>query len=74
MNIESSANFLIGALLTGFGAIVITIAAVVINNIFSKYWKPVKWSVYHFGSGNPPPRFLDETEQELPKSVDKKTN
>ena len=43
MNIEQSASFLIGSLLTGLGAIVVTATIVIINNIVHKYWKNLGW-------------------------------
>jgi hypothetical protein len=43
MDIDTASNFLVGSILFGLGLTVLTIAIVVINNIFSKYWKPVKW-------------------------------
>ena len=42
MELESAAEFLVGSILIGLGAITLTIAAVTINNILAKYWKPVK--------------------------------
>ena len=42
MDMDQAAVFLAGSILTAMGFIVIAIGAVVINNILSKYWKPVK--------------------------------
>jgi hypothetical protein len=41
MNIEQASNFLIGSILVGVGFIVLVAAMVVINNILSRYWRPV---------------------------------
>jgi hypothetical protein len=43
MTVEQAGNFLIGSILAGMGFCVITIAILVINNLFHKYWKPVTW-------------------------------
>jgi hypothetical protein len=42
----AAANFVTGALLFSMGLIVIVGAILVINNLFSKYWKPVKVFTY----------------------------
>jgi len=43
MDMDNSATILAGSILTMMAFVVIVIGIVVINNIFSKYWKPVKW-------------------------------
>ena len=69
MNIEQAAMFLSSAILTGFGTICISIVILVVNNLFSKYWKPVVFSKYIFGGvfGSEPPRFVDTMEPTLEK-------
>lgn len=42
MTVESAATFLASTILVGAGAVLVCIVLVVINNIFSKFWKPVK--------------------------------
>ena len=42
MDMDQAAVFLAGSILTALGFIVVFIAVVIINNILSKYWKPVK--------------------------------
>jgi len=42
MDMDQAAVFLAGSILTALGFIVVFVAVVVINNILSKYWKPVK--------------------------------
>jgi hypothetical protein len=44
MDIDQAANFLAGSVLIGIGFIVICTVIIVINNLFSKYWKPIEWS------------------------------
>ncbi len=41
MDMDQSAIFLAGSILTILGFVVIAIGVIVINNIASKYWKPV---------------------------------
>lgn len=41
MDINQASTFLAGSILTGLGFVIIIIAAVAINNILHKYWKPV---------------------------------
>lgn len=41
MDIETAANFLVGSILFGLGIVLIAIVLVTINNLFSKFWKPV---------------------------------
>jgi len=42
MDMDTSATFLAGSILVMLGFIVILMGIVLINNIFHKYWKPVK--------------------------------
>jgi len=68
MDMDNAASILAGSILTGLAFIVFVIVIVVINNIFSKFWKPIKWVKYE--DRFPPARFV--TEEELAKSVEKK--
>jgi len=43
MDVDVAARVLAGSILSGLAFIVACITVVVINNIFSKYWKPIKW-------------------------------
>ena len=42
MDMDTSATFLAGSILVMLGFIVILMGIVLINNIFHKFWKPVK--------------------------------
>ena len=46
MDIDQAATFLVGSILMGAGCIVIASLILFLNNMFAKYWKPVKWSVF----------------------------
>lgn len=46
MDIDAAATFFVGSILMGLGVIIIAMVILLINNIFNKFWKPVKFSVY----------------------------
>ncbi len=46
MTMESATLFLVGSVLIGSGFIVLSLAALAINNLFARYWKPVKLAMY----------------------------
>lgn len=69
MDIDSSANFLVGSILTCLGLAIVGILIVFLNNIFSKYWKPVNWGSWvpkwvYEAYGQPPVRFMTKEEYE----------
>ena len=43
MDVVTASHILAGSILTGLAFIVFVITAVIINNIFHKYWKPVSF-------------------------------
>jgi hypothetical protein len=61
MDMDQSAVFLAGSILTALGFVALVVAVVVVNNILHKYWKPVaiftpdSWKGFH-----PPMRFEDQ--------------
>ncbi len=46
MDIQSSVNFLVGSVLFSVSMIIIGLAILALNNIFSKYWKSIKWQIF----------------------------
>ena len=46
MTVESAATFFVASILTGFGVIIIAVIILALNNLFSKFWKPIRWNVY----------------------------
>jgi hypothetical protein len=61
MEVASMSNFLVGSILCGLGLVALAIAVVTTNNIFAKYWKPVKiWMPRYFDQ--PAPRFMTQDE------------
>jgi hypothetical protein len=47
MEIQSAINFVVGSILFSVGFLVLGALIIALNNMFSKYWKPVKWNIYH---------------------------
>lgn len=46
MEIQSTVSFLVGSILTCFGLLAFVVTIVIVNNIFAKYWKPIKWQIF----------------------------
>ncbi len=46
MEIQPAINFLIGSILFSMGLIVISLMILFLNNVFGKYWRPIKWQIY----------------------------
>lgn len=60
MTIESASHFLVGSIMYTIGFVVIIAGVTFVNNILSKYWKPVKiWMPHYFQE---PQRFVTEEE------------
>jgi hypothetical protein len=77
MDMDQSAIFLAGSILTILGFVVIAIGVIVINNIASKYWKPVtiftreSFSLFgHHSSQTPINPLNDEEYEELVKHLE----
>ena len=62
MDMDQSAVFLAGSILTALGFIVVIGAIVVVNNMLAKYWKPVRIFTTDSWSINPPARFVTQEE------------
>jgi hypothetical protein len=72
MDMDQAAVFLAGSILTALGFIVVVAAIVTVNNIISKYWKPVRIFTADSWHLNPPPRYM--TDDEYTKSQEPKIN
>jgi len=46
MTVESASTFFVASILIGFGVIIIAVIILTLNNLFSMFWKPIKWNVY----------------------------
>lgn len=58
MDLDQASVFMAGSILIGIGLAAIGITIVFLNNIFSRYWKPVQWTV----PGIESKRFMTEEE------------
>ena len=77
MDTEIASTFLSGAILFGAGFAILGIVIVFLNNIFHKYWKPIRifsedsWIMFSGLSNNA--RFAEPTEiEKIPPALDKK--
>jgi len=60
MNADQAGNFLICTILLGAGFTLIGVTVLIINNLFSKYWQPLKWMENYM-----PPKFIDSVEPHI---------
>lgn len=74
MDMDQSAVWLAGSILTMLGMIVIAIGIIVINNLIAKYWKPVRiftadsWQPFNHSA-----RYMTEEELKVIEESNKKT-
>ena len=62
MDMDQAAVFLGGSILTMLGFIIVVAGIVVINNIISKYWKPVRIFTSDSWNLNPPAGYAHQEE------------
>jgi hypothetical protein len=76
MDMDQSAVFLAGSILTALGFIVFVIAIVIVNNIVHKYWKPVRVFTEDSWSGMKEVRYThpEELERIAPVLEENKIN
>ena len=67
MDMDQAAVFLAGSILTALGFLVVIAAAVVVNNVLHKYWKPVRMFTADSWNFNPPAQFIEQAEHKEPK-------
>jgi len=48
MTIEQASTFLVGSILFGLAICVLSIAILVVNNMFSRFWQTVHWHKYEW--------------------------
>ena len=61
MDMDQAAVFLGGSILTMLGFLVVVAGIVAINNIISRYWKPVRLFTPDSWTGiNPPQQFINQ--------------
>ena len=74
MDETQAATFLASTILIGLGISIVGVVIVFLNNIFSKYWKPVQFSIIPDAIRNHPPvRFAEPHElNEVSKTAEPK--
>jgi hypothetical protein len=63
MNMDQAAVFLAGSILTMLGFIVLASGVIIINNLISKYWKPVRIFTSDSWNPNPPIQYIHPEEK-----------
>ena len=74
MDMDQSAVFLAGSILTALGFVVVVVAAVIINNILHKYWKPVQFTWFESLHEHNNKRFMDTVDVPSPQEDKKKSS
>jgi hypothetical protein len=46
MEIQSTINFLVGSILSCIGLLALSATLIAVNNLFARFWKPIKWQIY----------------------------
>ncbi len=73
MDLDNAAAFMLGTIAYGIGVIVLVVVGVTINNIISKYWKPIRIFTADSWNLNPPVRFATQEEVDrIPPHMDDK--
>ena len=62
MDMDQSAVFLAGSILTALGFLVVIAAVVAVNNLLHKYWKPIRIFTADSWNFNPPTRYMTDEE------------
>jgi hypothetical protein len=47
MDVNQAATFLAGSLLIGIALVIVGSVILILNNLFHKFWKPIKMIAYH---------------------------
>jgi hypothetical protein len=69
MSMESAAIFMSASILITIGTVVIVMGIIIVNNLFDRYWKPVKMFRYEY---RPVYYRQDEPASEVDKTVEPK--
>jgi len=67
MSMESAAIFMSASILITIGTVVIVMGIIIINNLFDRYWKPIKMFKYEY---KPVYYRQDEPVAEVDKTVE----
>lgn len=69
MSMESAAVFMSASILITIGVVVIVMGIIIVNNLFDRYWRPVKMFKYEY---KPVYYRQDEPVAEVDKTVEPK--
>ena len=69
MDVDNASNFLACSILASAAFAILGITIVFLNNLITKYWKPVRIFTQDSWHFNPPPRFA--TEEEIQRMKDR---
>jgi hypothetical protein len=69
MSMESAAVFMSASILITIGVVVIVMGIIIVNNLFDRYWRPVKMFKYEY---KPVYYRQDEPVSEVDKTVEPK--
>lgn len=69
MSMESAAVFMSASILITIGTVVIVMGIIIVNNLFDRYWRPVKMFKYEY---KPVYYRQDEPVSEVDKTVEPK--
>lgn len=72
MDMDQSAVFLAGSILTALGFLVILAALIIANNLIHKYWKNLGWRLLPHWADEPVTRFATEEELKNGKPVEER--
>jgi len=61
MNVEHAAVILASTILLGLSLCFLSVVIIILNNLFSRFWMPIKW--LHFIDIPPPPPPEPETKE-----------
>jgi hypothetical protein len=66
MNIDQASAFLVGSILIGLAICVLSVVILVVNNLFSRFWKTIHWSKYEWLQTG---RFVDSEDSTPPRQA-----
>lgn len=67
MDLDNAAAFMLGTIGYGAGTLVLVVVVVAINNVISKYWKPIRIFTADSWNINPPIQYIEQPEPKEPK-------
>ena len=72
MSMDQAAFWLAGSILLVLGIIILVVGILIVNNLFSKYWKPVTLTKYNYHPVYFDPVYGDEVTTQPPNKKEAK--